>query len=72
MTKRFECEKFQKLRPRGYNKIQEPPNTLFRGQTRCGLSLLNIQTKFACCWLVSFSTQGFILSGLFAWALALV
>jgi hypothetical protein len=38
----FECENFQKLRPRGYNKIQEPPNTWFRGQTRCALSLLNI------------------------------
>ncbi len=68
----FECENFQKLRPRGYNKIQEPPNTWFRGQTRCDLSLLNIETKFACCWLVSLSTQGFILSGPFAWALALV
>jgi hypothetical protein len=40
-TKCFECENFQKLRPRGYNKIQEPPNTWFRGQTRCRLSLLN-------------------------------
>jgi hypothetical protein len=44
----FERENFQKLRPRGYNKIQEPPNTWFRGQTRCGLSLLNIETKFVC------------------------
>ncbi len=41
LTKCFECENFQKLRPRGYNKIQEPPNTWFRGQTRCRLSLLN-------------------------------
>ncbi len=29
-------------------------------------------TKFACYWLVSLSMQGFILSGTFAWALALV
>ncbi len=29
-------------------------------------------TKFACCWLVSRSMQGFILSGPFVWALALV
>jgi hypothetical protein len=51
----FESENFQKLRLRWYNKIQEAPNTWFRGQTRCGLSLLNIETKFACCWLVSLS-----------------
>jgi len=68
----FECGNFQKLRPRGYNKIQEPPNTWFRGQTRCGLSLLNIETKFACCRLVSLSMQGFLSSGPFAWALARV
>jgi len=68
----FECGNFQKLTPRGYNKIPEPPNTWFRGQTRCGLSLLNIETKFACCQLVSLSMPGFVLSGPFAWALALV
>jgi hypothetical protein len=68
----FECGNLQKLTPRGYNKIQEPPNTWFRRQTRCGLSLLNIETKFACCWLVSLTMQGFVLPGPFAWALALV
>jgi len=52
----FECENFQKLRLRCYNKILEEPNIWFKGQTRCGLSLLNIETKFACCWLVSLST----------------
>ncbi len=32
----------------------------------------SIETKLACCWLVSLSTQGFLFSGPFAWALALV
>jgi len=51
----FECGNFQKLTPRGYNKIQQPPNTWFRGQTRCGLSLLNIETQV--CMLLAGVTQ---------------
>jgi hypothetical protein len=51
----FECENFQKLKLRCHNKIQEAPHTWFGGQTRRGLSLLNIETKFACCWLVLLS-----------------
>jgi hypothetical protein len=51
----FECENFQKLRLRCYNKIQEAPNIWFRGQTRCGLSLLNIETKV--CMLLAGVTQ---------------